>query len=350
MPPFTRRDLLKIGLGAALVTSAVPIAAQSRPHAEKARLSKGSLSTLRFAVPVPTPLGQDLQLDLHAHRDLLNFYRRAGATAVLAVASTGEMLSLTWSEALQLTRQANAVFGANGTWASLSRGTSVAACRSGLDQLARAGAGLAIVVPGLLADADVSDAEALRRMLSVAKGSKLPLGLYEAIAPFHRLLQPEMLHQLAAEGGYQLLKTTQGATASISAMAAAVPSKFAIYEANTAELFAVMQTGAVTGVMDFCAAAFPELLQYLCQHWGQAAQATTLERICNWIATTDATLLTQLPFPLSVKVVLQLRGFPILPLSRLNINGFSREQRNIAADLVQQFQGLSKDIGITSTL
>lgn len=349
MLAFTRRDLLKLGAGA-VVTSAVPIGAKSRPVTENASLAIGSHSTVRFAVPVPTPFHADLQLDLKAHRDLLGFYRRAGATAVLAVASTGEMLSLTWPEALQLTRQASAVFGPVGTWASLSRGTNVAACRMGIDQLAHAGAGMAIVVPGLLADGDVSDADALRRLLSVAKGSNLPLGLYEAIAPFHRLLQPEMLQQLAQVGGYRLLKTTQASAAAVQAMAAVVPSGFSIYEANTADLFAVLQTGAAAGAMDFCAAAFPELLQYLCQHWGQGTEASNLERICNWIATTDAILLNQLPFPLSVKVILQLRGAPILPLSRLNINNFSKEQRTVTADLVNQFNGLCKDLKIRSKL
>lgn len=350
MIAFSRRDLFKIGAGAVVAASAAPMASKSKPIAENALLAKGSLSTLSYAVPVPTPLDADLRLDLKTHRDLLSFYRRAGATAVLAVASTGEMLSLTWPEALQLTRQASAVFGPSSTWASLSRGTSVAACRKGIDQLARAGAGMAIVVPGLLADGDVSDADALRRLLSVAKGSNLPLGLYEAIAPFHRLLQPEMLQQLAQVGGYRLLKTTQASAAAVQAMAAVVPSGFSIYEANTADLFAVLQTGAATGVMDFCAATFPELLQYLCQHWGQTTEASNLQRLCNWIATTDATLLTQLPFPLSVKVVLQLRGLPILPLSRLNINSFGKEQRTVAADLVDQFNGLCKDLKITSQL
>ena len=51
---------------------------------------------LVFTVPVPTPLSQDLTVDLGAHRQLLEFYRTAGAQAVLAVASTGEMLSISW--------------------------------------------------------------------------------------------------------------------------------------------------------------------------------------------------------------------------------------------------------------
>ena len=291
-----------------------------------------------FTVPVPTPLSQDLSLDLGAHRQLLEFYRRAGAHAVLAVASTGEMLSISWPEALQLTRQASAVFGPRGTWASLSRGTTVAACRSGIRQLAQAGAGTAIVVPGLLADASVSDAEALRRVLTVGQGSPLPLGLYEAIAPFHRLLRPESLQ-----------KTTQASAAVVAAMVGQVPAGFAIYQANTAELFAVLEAGA-TGITDFCAAAFPELLRYLCHQWGPAGDPAKVQRVCAWIASTDAALSSQLPFPLSVKVVLQRRGLPILPLSRQAVNDFNGEQRQQAADLVQQFQALRNDLGIPSLL
>ena len=145
---ITRRTLLQAGVGMALGTTVAPLLSvkDSLAGGQEARGRR-----LLFTVPVPTPLSQDLSLDLGAHRQLLEFYRRAGAHAVLAVASTGEMLSISWPEALQLTRQASAVFGPRGTWASLSRGSTVAACRSGIRQLARAGAGTAIVVPGLLA-------------------------------------------------------------------------------------------------------------------------------------------------------------------------------------------------------
>ena len=343
---ISRRTLLQVGAGMAFGTSLLPLLPANQS------LAGGLLARPRnlvFTVPVPTPLSQDLTVDLGAHRQLLEFYRTAGAQAVLAVASTGEMLSISWPESLLLTCQASAVFGPRGTWASLSRGISVAACRRGIRQLAQAGAGLALVVPGLLADASVSDAEALSRFLTVAQGSPLPLGLYEAIAPFHRLLRPESLSQLAKIGGYRLLKTTQASAAVVAAMVAQLPAGFAIYEANTAELYAVLEAGA-TGVTDFCAAAFPELLRYLCQQWGPGGDPAKLQRVCSWIASTDMALSRQLPFPLSVKVVLQRRGLPILPLSRQAVNDFNGEQRQQAADLVQQFEALRNDLGIPSLL
>jgi len=343
---INRRTLLQAGVGMALGTTVMPLLYARQSLASNRLARKHHLD---FTVPVPTPLSQDLTLDLGTHRQLLKFYKRAGASAVLAVSSTGEMLSISWPEALQLTRQASAVFGPNGTWASLSRGTSVAACRSGIRQLAQAGAGTAIVVPGLLADASVSDAEALRRLLTVAQDSPLPLGLYEAIAPFHRLLRPEYLAQLTEPGRYRLLKTTQASAAVVAAMAGQVPAGFAIYEANTAELFAVLEAGA-TGITDFCGAAFPELLRYLCHQWGPAGDPAKLQRVCAWIASTDALLSSQLPFPLSVKVVLQRRGVPILPLSRETVSNFNGEQQQQAADLVQQFEALRNDLGIPSLL
>ena len=132
-------------------------------------------------------------------------------------------------------------------------------------------------------------------------------------------------------------------------MVGQVPAGFAIYQANTAELFAVLEAGA-TGITDFCAAAFPELLRYLCHQWGPAGDPAKVQRVCAWIASTDAALSSQLPFPLSVKVVLQRRGLPILPLSRQAVNDFNGEQRQQAADLVQQFQALRNDLGIPSLL
>jgi hypothetical protein len=61
-------------------------------------------------------------------------------------------------------------------------------------------------------------------------------------------------------------------------------------------------------------------------------------------------LSSQLPFPLSVKVVLQRRGLPILPLSRQAVNDLNGEQWQQAEDLVQQFKGLRNDLGIPSLL
>ncbi len=349
MGELTRRGLLQAGVAGILTATAIPALAKLQGVADTSPRTQGLRPKLRFTVPVPTPLTADLQLDLKTHHQLLTFYRQSGVQAVLAVASTGEMLSITWPEALQLTRQASAVFGPSGTWSSLSRGTSVAACRSGIRQLKAVGAGTAIVVPGLLANAEVSDSDALHRLLAVAQDSALPLGLYEAISPVHRLLLPDQVQDLAATGVYRLLKTTQASASVVAAIATRVPARFAIYEANTADLFAVLEAGAA-GITDFCAAAFPELLRYLCQRWGNSDDQVKLQRVCAWIASTDATLLSELPFPLSVKVVLQRRGLPILPLSRQAVNTFSGEQQQRAADLVQQFEGLRNDLGIASRL
>jgi dihydrodipicolinate synthase/N-acetylneuraminate lyase len=349
MAVISRRGLLQAGFAGILTASAIPAMAKRQGAAETSPPAVGVPPKLRFTVPVPTPFTADLELDLKTHRQLLTFYRQAGATAVLAVASTGEMLSITWPEALLLTGQASSIFGSSGTWASLSRGTSVAACRSGIRQLKAAGAGTAIVVPGVLADAELSDSEAMRRLLDVAQGAALPLGLYEAIAPFHRVLQPEQVQLLAATGGYRLLKTTQASSAVVAAITARVPAGFAIYEANTADLFAVLEAGAA-GITDFCAAAFPELLRYLCQRWGNVDEQAKLQRVCAWIASADAALLSELPFPLSVKVVLQRRGLPIMPLSRQAVTAFNGEQQQRAAELVRQFDGLRNDLGIPSLL
>lgn len=102
MPFVSRREVLLSGLAAAAGPALRPSLAQRLDHAEGLRPS----ARLRFAVPIPTPFNATLELDLPAHRQLLEFYRRTGATAVLAVSATGEMLSISWPEALVLSRQA----------------------------------------------------------------------------------------------------------------------------------------------------------------------------------------------------------------------------------------------------
>ena len=338
---LSRRNLLQGSVTGLVGTALLPALAHRITSAGNPRLSRRPA----FAVPVPTPFTTSLELDLQGHRQLLRFYRQAGADAVLALASTGEMLSLSWPEALQLTCSASAVFGTPRTWASLSCGRSVAACVQGARDLRQAGSGLPVVIPGLLAGGTVTEADALKRLLEVGRRAGGPLGLYEAITPFHRTLPPAHLAALARQGSYQLLKTTQGSPAQIAALVAATPAGFPILEANTAELWAVLQAGA-SGVVDFCAACFPELLQHLCRHWADPTQAQAVQRICRWIGDSDSLLLGSLAFPSGVKAVLAARGLAILPLSRQAVADLTTEQEALVNDLVRQFRSLSADLGV----
>ncbi|MDI9405517.1 MAG: dihydrodipicolinate synthase family protein [Chitinophagaceae bacterium] len=342
---LSRRELVQGALSGLIGATLLPAMAQRAMGGGRLVLSRRPA----FAVPLPTPFSSSLELDLAAHRQLLRFYRQAGADAVLAVGSTGEMLSITWPEALRLVRSASAVFGPSRTWASLSVGRSVESCRRGAADLHQAGAGLPVVIPGLLAGAGSTEAEAERLLLEVGRGIPGPLGLYESINPFHRTLPAPLLAALAAQGSFQLLKTTQGAPQRMAALVAAVPRGFLILEANTADLFAVLQAGAA-GVLDFCAACFPELLAYLCRSWADPKRRSSLQPLCRWIGDTDALLLGSLAFPRGVKAVLAARGLAIQPFSRQAVADLTRDQNAQVQDLVRQFRSLSRDLGITPLL
>ncbi len=338
---LSRRELLQGGLAGLIGVTLLPGLAQRAAGGGPLLLSRRPA----FAVPVPTPLNGTLEMDLAAHRLILQFYREAGANAVLAVGSTGEMFSITWPEALLLTRSASAVFGPARTWASVSVGRSVESCLRGAAELRQAGAALPVVIPGLLAGAASTDADAARLLLAVGRGAGGPLGLYEAITPFHRTLSPQLLAALARQGRFQLLKTTQGSGGQMATLVAAVPPAFPILEANTADLLAVLQAGA-TGVLDFCAACFPELLDHLCRQWPDPSRRPALQRLCRWIGDTDALLLGSLAFPRGVKAVLAARGLAIQPFSRQAVADLNGEQNAQVQDLVRQFRSLSRELGI----
>ena len=342
MLPFTRRQLLLAALAATTGAGLGPALAQQAQR-PPLTLATGRLS---FAVPVPTPFTTSLELDLAGHRQLLRFYRHAGAAAVLAVAASGEMLSISWPEALQLCRQARAEFGKARTWASVSRGGGVQGCLAGIRDLRAAGVGLPVVVPGLLAGREIPQAEALARLLAVARQAGGPLGLYEAINPYHRTLSPEVLAGLVQTGSYQLLKTTQGSLSEVSALLQAAGPGLRIYAANCAELAAVLTAGAA-GVLDFSAAAFPELVAALVRHWGDPARKDQLLRLCRWIGASDRQFLMDLSFPRGIKAALALRGLPISPLSRQAVAELSGEQQALVVELVRQFHGWCRDLDLT---
>lgn len=343
MTLVSRRQALLAALATAAGTTALPALAQRRRRAEGAMPPPPGLP---FAVPVPTPFTTTLELDLAGHRQLLAFYRRAGAAAVLAVAASGEMLSISWPEALQLSRQARQVFGSARTWASVTRGRSVRDCLEGIRELRAAGVGIPVVVPGLLAGAAVTPEEALTRLLAVGRAAGGPLGLYEAIAPYHRLLRAQDLAALSRSGAYQLLKTTQGAAGEVAALRQAAGPGLRLYEANSSDLAAALAASA-SGVLNFSAAAFPELVAALVQRWGDAAQAERLGRLCRWIGESDAQLQTSLSFPRGIKAALALRGLPITALSRQAVADLNAEQQAAVRELVGQFHAWCRDLAVT---
>jgi dihydrodipicolinate synthase/N-acetylneuraminate lyase len=342
MPLLSRRQALLTAIAAAAGTAWRPGRAQPLSPAMGPTRPTG----LRFAVPAPTPFSPTLELDLAAHRQLLAFYRRAGATAVLAVAAGGEMLSISWPEALELSRQARQVFGTERTWASVSRGSSVQSCLAGIRELRAAGVGLPVVVPGLLAGGELSEEEALARLMAVAQGAAGPLGLYEAIAPYHRILSPKALARLSRSGAYQLLKTTQGAAAAVSALLQATGGALRIYEANSADLAEVLTAGA-SGVLNVSAAVFPELVAALMKGWGDPARSEQLRRLCGWIGSSDTQFQTALSFPRGIKAALALRGLPITALSRQAVADLSGDQQAAVTELVRQFRGWCRDLAVT---
>ena len=99
-------------------------------------------------------------------------------------------------------------------------------------------------------------------------------------------------------------------------------------------------------MLDFCAACFPELLNYLCSHWADPAEGSKMQRLARWIGDTDALLLGSLAFPRGVKAVLQARGLPILSLSRQAVADLSPEQEALVKELVRQFRLLSRELGV----
>lgn len=342
MPFVSRREVLLSGLAAAAGPALRPALAQRLDHAEGLRPS----ARLRFAVPIPTPFNATLELDLPAHRQLLEFYRRTGATAVLAVSATGEMLSISWPEALVLSRQAVAVFGRARTWASVSRGTDVQSCLAGIAELRAAGVGVPVVVPGLLAGEALSEGEAVQRLLAVGRAAGAPFGLYEALAPYHRTLSPQALTTLTQTGTYRLLKTTQGSAAAVAALLQAAGPGLQLYAANTSDLAAVLTDGAA-GVLNVSAAAFPELLAALVQRWGDRSQAASLRGLCRWIGDSDAAFQSALSFPRGIKAALALRGLAISPRSRQAVADLSADQQAAVADRVQQFKGWCRDLDVS---
>ena len=275
---------------------------------------------------VLTPFREDGGLDMTAYRALLEYYIGNGVAGLFAVCMSSELYELTPEERLTLAREAVAVSaGRVPVVASAFLGNSEAEKMQSVFDMAATGVD-AVVIPACQLVPETADEAGFRRAFEPLLGrtAGIRFGLYECPHPYHRLISPALLGELARLAGERLafLKDTCCDAAVIAAkLAACTGTPLKLYNAHLTTCLESLQLGAA-GYSGTSANFYPGLLaeQAACFR-SDTARARELQQFFNLVQRH-----VEFKYPRSAKLFLRECGVPLTDFCRVACDELDRDQ------------------------
>ena len=233
-----------------------------------------------------TPFGADGGIDLEAFGRLIDWYVKEGAAGLFAVCMSGEFFQLSDEERTALARRAvEAAAGRVPVMVGAGFGSTLNEQKRSVRTAADSGADGVVIPASLLAAADDPESRVVDNFLRMMEAAPDTLfGIYECPAPYHRLLSPAALAEIArrAEGRLGFIKDTCCDLAAIrEKLAALTGSGVALYNAHTATMLASLRAGAA-GYCGLSANYFPALIAELIACFRRAPErAEQIQAICD---------------------------------------------------------------------
>jgi len=277
------------------------------------------------------PFNYDGSPDWDGLGELIEFYLSSGAVALFAACGSTEISHLAPSEVLEIVRRTIAlVDGRVPVIAGAIRSdVSVEKQAEFICEVADLGADFVAITASMMVgetDGEQVFLAQIDRILELT--GDIPLAIYESPVPYHRLMPPETLRELARTGRFFFHKDTCCNAAMIRQKVEAVsgtPLRF--FNAHTPSLFDSLRAGAA-GYSGVGTNFFPELLAELCGRF--ASDPERAAKIQHFLDAVDP-LLANDDYPQTAKMFLQNRG--------LGITSQIRQDRSVsfsgACDLVQ---------------
>ena len=283
-----------------------------------------------------TPFTADNQIDYNALEQLLEWYD-GKVDGVFAVCQSSEMFFLSFEERLSLMRfvrehapKGMAVVASGHTAESLDR--QIEEAKAFIDT----GVDSYVFISNRFAAQDESDDVFLRNVdYVVNRIPEIALGIYECPYPYRRLLTPETLGKLAADGRFTFLKDTCCDADVIRQKIEAVKgTPLKIFNANSASLLQTLRDGAAgfSGVM---ANFHPEIYRWLCRNFDKAPEKA--EQVQSFLGF--ASLSERQIYPPNAKYYLSLEGLAITTVTRSKAYVMSKSEQLE----IQQLRGLTAD-------
>lgn len=176
---------------------------------------------------VTTQFHQDLSLDLDLTSKHIEELIQSGIKGLVMLGSLGENVTLTLEEKREIMRTALSVSAGRVPVLSGVAELSTAAGLSWIKELEKLGAQGAMVMPAMAFRPDRE--EALAHYLTIARGTELPLILYNNPLAYHADVTPEMFEVVAEQANYVGIKESSGDVRRITDIINTVRDRYIIF-------------------------------------------------------------------------------------------------------------------------
>ena len=254
-----------------------------------------------------TPFNNDKSIDWKSFDRLTDWYLAAGISGLFAVCQSSEMFDLSGDERLEIaTRLVKRVGEKVPILATGTFSYDVETQAEFIKKMYDTGVDAVICLANQLAKEEENDdiwkknADQLMK-----KTDDIPLGIYECPAPYHRLLDVEMVKWISETGRFYWYKETSENIVKIKQKTKITKgSNFSLYNAHTRSLLASLRSGTIgfTGIADNY---FPALFSWLCENYDKEPKlADELHGDFMW----NAQLIVDTKYPHSAKKFLNMLG------------------------------------------
>ena len=254
------------------------------------------------------PFNHDGSLDWEGLGELIGFYLSSGAVALFAACGSTEITHLSRKEVLEIIqRTVELVDGRVPVIAGAIRSEVSAREQAGfICEVADLGADFVAITASMMVGEADDEQTFLSRIEQVAKlTGDIPLAIYEAPNPYHRLMPPETLRQLALTDRFFFHKDTCCDAATIREKIEAVsgtPLRF--FNAHSPTLLESLRAGG-SGYSGVGTNFYPEVYAELCECFASDPErATEIQRFLD----AEEPLLANDNYPQTAKMFLQNRG------------------------------------------
>jgi 4-hydroxy-tetrahydrodipicolinate synthase len=204
-----------------------------------------------------------------------------------------------------------------------------------------------IIISGLLADENESDAVFLERATAlIALTDDIPLGFYECPVPYKRLINSEVLAELLKSERVVYHKDTCLDSKEVALrLKAAEGYEFGLYDAYMVNAVSSLSAGAA-GLSCIQGNIYPELVVWICRHYNDPDRSEDVIKVQQLF--NDSMDLVHSAYPIIAKYALQKRGFPISLYTRREVGDLTEELKGQMDELLYQIEQLQEEIGIKS--
>ena len=286
-----------------------------------------------------TPYTKDNKIDYNAVEKLLNWYAEKGVDGIFAICQSSEIFFLSFEERLELLKfivknvpKGISIVASGHTADDLD--TQIYEANQFIDQ----GIDAYVFISNRFAKQDEDDSVFLKNMNYVVDNiTDIALGIYECPYPYKRLMNPELLKEVAAGGKFRFLKDTCCDSLEIEKKIAAVEGTgLKIYNANAATLLTSLQAGCAgySGVM---ANFHPEIYSWLCKNFDKDPEkAKKIQDVIGFFSVAECQV-----YPVNAKYYLNHEGIEMEYISRSRDCSCFMESQQLEID---QMFGVTQEI------